>query len=314
MYHGWGRRRRYFEGWYFKLVNAGESAALAIIPGISMNETGERHAFIQVMDGKNCTAQYHRFDAGAFVPSPHRFELMLGPNFFSAEKIALDLPGLQGEISFAQTTPWPKMLGAPGIMGWYSFVPFMECFHGVVSLNHRLQGALEMTATGATSATAIDFTGGKGYIEKDWGRSFPRAYVWMQTNHFDSADNASLLASVAHIPWLGSYFIGFISGFWLEGRLFRFATYTGARQHLEIDVESVRLIFKNPKTELRIEARQAAGTALRSPLSGEMTGKINESLQAGIRAELLEDGRRIFEGTARTGGLEVAGDVEILVD
>ncbi|MEZ4893124.1 MAG: tocopherol cyclase family protein [Saprospiraceae bacterium] len=32
----------------------------------------------------------------------------------------------------------------------------------------------------------LDFTGGKGYMEKDWGRSFPSAYFWMQTNHFRS--------------------------------------------------------------------------------------------------------------------------------
>ena len=307
MYHGWGRKRRYFEGWYFKLVSADERAALAIIPGISMDQAGNGHAFIQVMDGKACTARYHRFPATDFVPAARSFEVKLGGNYFSGQKIRLDLPNLHGEIQFQEPQAWPKMLGAPGIMGWYSFVPFMECFHGVVSLHHHLNGVLN------TDGDPIDFAGGKGYIEKDWGRSFPRAYVWMQTNHFDTADRASLMASVAHIPWLGSYFIGFISGFWLDGRLFRFATYTGARKYLEISDQSVSLIFKNPKTELRIRAHQAPGTALRSPISGEMTGKINESLQATIYAELLENGRQIFSGTARTAGLEVAGAVDILM-
>ncbi len=308
MYHGWGRTRRYFEGWYFKLVSADESTALAVIPGISMDEHGNRHAFVQVMDGKACTAAYHRFDAGNFQPSPRRFELQLGSNFFSSEKITLDLPGLTGEVAFHNPAPWPKMLGAPGIMGWYSFVPFMECFHGVVSLHHGLEGTLRL------GDQRIDLSGGRGYIEKDWGRSFPRAYVWMQTNHFDTHDRASMLASVAHIPWLTGHFIGFISGFWLDGRLFRFATYTGARKYLELGEDSVTLVFKNPRTELRLHAKQAPGTALVSPISGEMTGKINESLQAIVHAELLENGRRIFEGTARTAGLEVAGAVEVLLE
>jgi hypothetical protein len=199
------------------------------------------------------------------------------------------------------------MLGAPGIMGWYSFVPFMECFHGVLSLQHRLEGSLKM------GGKQLDFTAGKGYSEKDWGRSFPRAYVWMQSNHFDTNDRASLMASVAHIPWLRSYFIGFISGFWLDGRLLRFATYTGAKQYLKLDSDRLTLIFKNPKTELRIQAQQAPGTALQSPISGEMTGKINESLQANLQVELLENGHRIFEGSTRTAGLEVAGEVDILL-
>ena len=74
----------------------------------------------------------------------------------------------------------------------------------------------------------------------------------------------------------------------------------------------MHLIFKNKKNELRIVARQAPGTALHAPISGEMTGKINESLQAEIQAELLEKGKRIFEGTAQTSGLEVAGEIQVL--
>lgn len=336
-FQGWGRTNQYFEGWYFKLVSADEQHAMAFIPGISMGENGDSHAFIQVMDGKACKAEYHHFDSAEFRPSKHGFEVFVGNNFFSSEKIVLDLPGISGEIHFKNNTPWPKMLGAPGIMGWYSFVPFMECNHGIVSLHHQLEGALHLStnppilpAEALVKAgnnppitnlpitnppitnPPITFSGGKGYIEKDWGSSFPRAYVWMQSNHFDSNDRASMMASAAYIPWLGSHFIGFISGMWLEDKLFKFATYTGARKFLKIKEDSVELVFKNPKTELRILANQAAGTTLVTPLSGEMKGKIQESLQATLRVELLENGQRIFEGTGRNAGLEVAGKVEIL--
>ena len=129
-FQGWGRTHKYFEGWYFKLISPDEKHAFAFIPGIAMAENGEKHAFIQVMDGKACTAEYHRFDATEFRTSEQGFEVSVGNNFFSAEEIRLDLPGISGNIRFKNTTPWPKMLGAPGIMGWYSFVPFMECNHG----------------------------------------------------------------------------------------------------------------------------------------------------------------------------------------
>ena len=305
-FHGWGIKRRYFEGWYFKIVSPDEQHALALIPGLSVGENGESHAFIQVMDGKACQAHYFRFDSHEFQPSTSKFELRLGNNFFSAHSMRLDLPGFQGEIKFKNPVTWPKMLGAPGIMGWYGFVPFMECNHGVVSMQHGLVGKIDRPEA------VLDFSGGKGYIEKDWGRSFPRAYVWMQTNHFSSSDRASLLASVAHIPWLRSHFIGFISGFWLDGRLYRFATYTGAKKHLEIGENTVTLIFKNRHEELRLLATQAAGTALVSPLQGEMTGKINESLQATVQVELLLGGQRVFEDTGRNAGLELAGEVDVL--
>ncbi len=305
-FQGWGRTQHYFEGWYFKIVSRDERCAMAFIPGISMGKGGEAHAFVQVMYGSECRSAYHRFEAGDFGSYVHSFQVAVGGNQFSAEKMSLQLPDIQGEIHFKNTNPWPKMLGAPGIMGWYSFAPFMECKHGIVSLHHELEGTLRI------DGREIDFSGGKGYTEKDWGTSFPRAYVWMQSNHFDTHDRVSLMASVAHIPWLHSHFIGFISGFWLDGQLFKFATYTGARKHLKITDEHVELIFKNRKTELRILASQAPGTALASPLTGEMTGKINESLQATMQVELLENGRRIFEGNGRHAGLEVAGEVEVL--
>lgn len=305
-YHGWGRTHRYFEGWYFKVVSRDERCAMAFIPGISMGVHGEQHAFVQVMYGSECRSAYHRLEVGDFVPAQDRFEVALGNNRFSASSIDLDLPGISGALHFRDTQPWPKMLGAPGIMGWYSFVPFMECNHGVVSLHHQLEGTLLI------DGKEVDFNGGKGYIEKDWGSSFPRAYAWMQSNHFDTCDRASLMASVAHIPWLFSHFIGYISGFWLEGRLFKFATYTGAKKHLRMDETGLELVFQSARTELRIAARQAPGTALASPLSGEMTGKINESLQATLHVELMDHKQRIFEGTGRHAGLEVAGDTAVL--
>ncbi len=308
-YHGWGRTQRYFEGWYYKIVSPGGDLAMAFIPGIAMSEAGEQHAFVQVMDGTHCRADYHQFTAADFQPAADRFALNLGGNFFSAEKMRLDLPGVQGEINFHNTVPWPKMLGAPGIMGWYSFVPFMECNHGVVSMHHTLEGSLRLSMPGGGSRL-VDFTGGKGYLEKDWGRSFPQAYVWMQSNHFDQHEQASLMASVAHIPWLNSHFVGFISGLWLEGRLFKFATYTGAKKYLEVGEDTATLIFKNPHTELRILARHGPGSALLFPITGDMTGKINESLQATLEVELLENGRRIFAATGRHAGLELAGEVQ----
>jgi hypothetical protein len=80
-------------------------------------------------------------------------------------------------------------------MGPYSFAPFMECNHGILSMDHRLSGSL--TVDEDTAA----YVGGRGYIEKDWGRGFPSGYIWTQSNHFEE-EEVSISASVARIPWL----------------------------------------------------------------------------------------------------------------
>lgn len=310
MYHGWGRDRNYFEGWYFKVVDPAERYAFAFIPGISHGSERESHSFIQVLDGKKPQAYYHQFQAGDFQPAPDRFAVRLGGNFFSGERLQLDLPGLQGELLFRDLYPWPKMLGAPGIMGWYSFVPFMECYHGVVSVNHRIEGDLKV------DGKKIDFSGGKGYTEKDWGQSFPSSWIWMQTNHFDEERHVSLSASVARIPWVGSHFIGYIVGFLLGERLYRFATYTGAQMQIALNTEekTVHLVFRDQRYTLEITAYHGTVGALVSPISGNMTGKVNESMNAVVDVVLYDGRTVIFQGRGRNAGLEVAGPVEELLE
>lgn len=307
MYHGWGKEKNYFEGWYFKIVDPTERFAFALIPGISFDKEGNKHAFIQVMDGKKRTAAYHNFPAEEFIPSTENFHLQLGKNQFSSKGLQLDLPEIKGEISLIDTTPWPKMLGAPGVMGWYSFVPFMECYHGVVSLFHRLSGGMEINGEN------VDFTGGIGYVEKDWGRSFPSSWIWMQTNHFDHDSPVSLMASVANIPWLGTSFVGYLVGFYFEGKLHRFATYTGAKRKTTLGENTVYLSFKDSTYRLEITAHQAKGTDLVSPISGEMAGKVNESMEAIVDLEFYKNEELIFKSQGRNTGMEIAGSYQELL-
>lgn len=307
-YHGWGQSPPYFEGWYFKMVDAQERYTFAVIPGISIGKAEDSHAFIQVLDGKQCRASYHQFPIAAFQPSDQRFEVRLGNNLFSRERLILDLPELSGELRIENPVAWPKMLGAPGVMGWYSFVPFMQCYHGVVSMHHTFQGNLKVYGEDT------DFNGGKGYIEKDWGRSFPACWIWTQSNHFDDPQPTSLMASVAKIPWLGNYFIGFIVGFLHGEKLYRFATYTGAQMKASLSENTVHIAFKNKQRQrLEIIAHQAEGSDLRSPLSGTMTGKVNESMKATLEVALYENEKLIFSGIGRNAGLELAGPVELLL-
>jgi len=305
-YHGWGRARNYFEGWYFKIVSPCERYAFALIPGISMDGGGQQHAFIQLLDGKACTSAYHEFPHEAFQPLPNRFEVQLGPNRFTDQGFNVSLPELDGELRFHGNTPWPATLGAPGIMGWYAFVPFMECYHGIVSLHHKLEGTLNVYGK------PVDFTGGIGYIEKDWGRSFPSSWIWMQTNHLDNTQEACFMASVARIPWLGNHFVGYLAGLQLDGQLWAFTTYNNARLAVTLDeaAKAVHLQLDRRGVSLEITARQKGGTgSLAAPISGAMTGKVSESLQSSVYIRLKERGRTLYEGEGRHAGLEVAGPV-----
>lgn len=79
-FQGWGKKNSYFEGWYFKIVSDDASHALAIIPGIAMDAEGNRHAFIQVLDGKKRSATYHSFPFEAFLADVNRFAVRIEEN------------------------------------------------------------------------------------------------------------------------------------------------------------------------------------------------------------------------------------------
>ncbi|MEM1357842.1 MAG: tocopherol cyclase family protein, partial [Bacteroidota bacterium] len=301
-FQGWGRRRRYFEGWYFKIVIPEKKLAYAFIPGISYDEKGQGHAFLQVLDGVAATSAYYRYATELFQPTEDHFSLQLGPHFFSAERLTIDLPELQVELQFSEVHPWPKRPLAPGVMGWYGFVPRMQCYHGLVSFYHELRGSV--TVRGISHSAS----GGTGYIEKDWGSGFPDAWVWCQSNHLTGTDRpASLMASVASIPWLRSSFVGFLATFLFEGELHLFTTWAWAQvQTSFLEQGGVELRFSAPDKELIVTGRAAAGGDLISPIAGAMTGKINESLQAELGVIFTRNGEVEYEGTASWAGLEVS--------
>ena len=309
MYQGWGNTRKYFEGWYFKVVNANETKAFAFIPGISMNLSGEKQAFIQVLDGRKKSAIFFPFEASLFLPSGTDFRVNVGNNFFSANRMKLDLPSVTGELAFSDNREWPNPWYSPGIMGPYTFAPFMECNHGIVSLDHSITGSLVI------DGEITDFTGGRGYIEKDWGHSFPSAYIWMQSNHF-SAPGISFKASVARIPWLTGNFTGFISGLLFDNRLYSFTEYGGGRLiRLAVTGSGVQMEFRSRTHILNLTAPTDTATPLASPVRGFMGGRIEESMTSVISLTLSEklSGRVIFTGEGRNASIEVSGDTKTLM-
>lgn len=315
VFHGRHVRPPFFEGWYFKLVDRDNRDAMIAIPGVYLTaEPGGSHAFVQVMDGRSGRSDYYPYPLAEFSALPGEFNLKVGPNEFSAGRVRLDLAGgalpVRGEVQLVGWQPWPVSLLSPGIMGWYAWVPAMECYHGVLSLDHGLRGEMEI------DGRLVDFDGGRGYCEKDWGKAFPRAWVWMQSNHF-SHPGVSLTASIAVIPWMGTAFNGFITGLLLDGRLYRFATYTGARvEQLQTGPDSIHWVLADRRYRLEITARRAQGGNLQAPTRAAMDRRIIETLNARIEVRLFarspQGDRLLFEDEGLTAGLEAVGDLQLL--
>jgi tocopherol cyclase len=292
--------RKYFEGWYYKVVDPAEKYAFAFIPGRSVNSSSP-HSFIQLNDGNSGQAHYLEFGRQEF--SQRGEAVRIGENRFSPDRIRLniDRPGItaRGELQFRNVTGWPW----PGAMGPFVFAPFMECYHGILSFNSSITGRLEI------NGELINFSDGKGYVEKDWGHSMPTAWFWAQSNHFDEA-GVSLSVSVARVPYLSFSFSGLLIGWLFRGHLFKFTTYNRSRiRHFRINGDKVSLAVENKHYLLEIEADAAGGAVLSSPILGEMRGWIKESLRSAVKVSFyaLQHGERelIFRGEGRNAGIEI---------
>jgi hypothetical protein len=297
------RKKHYFEGWYFKNVTQDLTYTFSFIPGVSLVEN-DPHAFIQIMSGHTGSTDYIRYPLDEFRWDKRRLFLQVGSSTFTGKGIILNIRSegiiLTGQIDFYNMINYPKSIFSPGIMGWYSFVPFMECNHGIVSVNHDLRGEISI------NRNVIDFNNGKGYIEKDWGVSFPEAWIWIQSNNFKEHDT-SFSFSIAKIPWLGRFFIGFIAFLYVNKKFYLFSTYNKSifseNNH---NKEIIEITLRNKKNILKIRVIKNSFGDLRAPVSGEMSRRIKESVDSEVHLQLFDKHHNPeYEGTGKSVGLEI---------
>lgn len=310
MFQGNRKTKKYFEGWYFKMVSADGSAILSVIPGISISQNGEeQHAFIQIIDGKTASTFYYSYPIEEFRFSKKKFAIRIGDNYFSKDRVILDIQddstSIKGDIYISDRVNLSlNKKRKKGIMGWYRFVPFMQCYHGVVSLNHNLNGII------IKDHKIFNFDNGRGYIEKDWGKSMPSDWIWIQSNNFNSK-NTSFMLSVANIPWLGNSFTGFLGFFLHDSTVHRFGTYTQAKLHLEPpNSDTIKITIKDKKYTYNIETYRNKSGLLRAPVNGLMDRRIAESIDARLLLS-VEDrkGNIIFQDSTSIAGLEIVGNI-----
>ncbi len=307
-YQGGNVARRYFEGWYYKQVDAAASRSLALIPGVSFSPDGTAmHAFVQVVPSGG-TAHYFTFAVEEFRADPGPpFKISVGASEFSRDGIKVDLDdghrSIRGELRFRGWTPWPVRPFSPGIMGPFRFVPGMETYHGVLSMDHDVDGQLVL------DGETISFAGGRGYTEKDWGRSFPSSWIWAQSNTFEEP-GTSLMLSVAKIPWMSGAFVGSIAGLLLDGELHRFATYTGAKVRcIETGENAAHVTIGDRREQIEVHLTGCDTLILKAPVLGAMEGHDAESLGGTLDVTLrsVRGGRASvrYRGVGRQAGIEI---------
>lgn len=288
-FHGENKTGPYFEGWYFKCRQA-DGSTVALIPALHIDDSGRRSASVQVIaPGGVWWLEYPQEE---FSASQQQLRVQLGNNLFSESGITLKIekPGISvhGTLQFG-----PFLRLESDIMGPFRFLPNMECTHGVISMAHSLQGQLVL------NGTALDFSGGTGYIETDRGRAFPNRYLWTQCTF----PGGSLMLSIASIPFAGLRFTGCICAIVYKGEEYRLATYRGVRVERWSDDGAV---IRQGKYRLQIDVLEKQPQPLRAPVNGIMGRTIHESVCTRVRCRFWCGDRLLFYRTDDHGSFEYA--------
>ena len=287
-FHGDRKHGAFFEGWYLKHQKDGRM--LALIPACHRDRQGRPSVSLQVVTGERAWSM--DVPLSQFRVARNRFAVAVGGSRFTEAGVVLDVEGedlrLTGELRYGPFQPLES-----DIMGPFRLIPGLQCHHGILSLSHRVEGAVVL------NGETWDFTGGSGYIEKDWGRSFPRAYLWAQC----SWPGSCVVAAAADVPLGLRCVTGCICVVWHGGREYRLATYRGAR--VEEERPGYLRVRQGPYT-LEVELLGGRGLDLRAPVLGEMdTRTIRECPAGRVRCVFRREGRLLFSRVGQ-GGFEWA--------
>lgn len=294
----------YFEGWYIKQSLPVSKKSIAFIPGISLSEP--KHAFIQIND-ETGTTYYVSYPLELFSWNKNEFRVSIGNSVFSRHGAKIEIEdndvNVHGILEFKGGSLFRGSLLAPGMMGPLTFLPFLECYHGVVSMNHFVDGIIVI------NGVTLDFKSGKGYIEKDWGSSFPEKWIWMHANSFSNADRSCML-SIAQIPWLGRSFTGFTGFLHETDTTSILATWSGARiTNFSQSHNDINVSIKDRDFTIQIYCRMLEAGELKAPVKGRMSRTIKESIQAEMSITKTDrKGTVLYEDHSSNAGLEITGD------
>lgn len=293
------RNNNYFEGWYFK--NSLNNFTVSFIPGINIKDNN-KSCFIQIIT--NVDSYYITYNFNDFTFSHKPFFIKIKNNYFSEDKIIIDINETNLKISstlhFSGNIKLAKKFISPNVMGPFSYIPNMECNHALLSLHHYINGSFKI------NNSLYTFNNGIGYIEKDWGTSFPQSYIWCQGNHFFNNSSASFFLSIASIPFKLFSFIGFICVFYLNEKEYRFTTYNGSKiEYYKIVDNYINITLSNNKYKIIITANNNNFSKLLAPKNGNMCTHVSESVDSEIYITLLEKGNIIFNGSSINCGIEI---------
>ncbi|MCB9778601.1 MAG: hypothetical protein H6742_08580 [Alphaproteobacteria bacterium] len=322
-------QRRFYEGWYLRLTDADQGESFGLIYGIAHDrgapDGGAGYLIaLSAADGERAwtrvpvartSAPHGVYDISigeADGPLYGHIDADGGRGWFQAGPDDGDRP-VAWDLALTPTRTWTARHDSP--MGWVQRWKGFQTYWHVVALQARVSGTVRF------GDRSVHFDDALGYVERNWGRVFPRDWMWLQAGSFvDPATGAprdgALSASGGHVPLAGP--IGTkagIVGYWDGDAMHHFATHTGQKVRLRYAPGDWEVVARGGGEKLVVRAGIDPDALV--PIAGPTRDGVQdvaiESLDGRLVVELFRRarpfGRWRLQHRAESGlaGVEVGG-------
>lgn len=293
-------KETFFEGWYLRQTFEDSSLNFSVIFGIH-KEREKREAFIQLIH-YTLGSFYFAYPYESFSYQKNPLYIQIEENYFSEKELVLNIQKekIQIHINFMFSS-WKDIKRtwyAPTIMGPFSYLKKLECYHEIVSLSHNVKGRYQIN-----DLKYLDIQG-RGYIEKDFGTSFPKSYLWCQCHTFENK-NTNLFLSIATVP-IGKLNIkGHIAILDFNQEEIRFATYLASKAKYQVQEDLIIAELTSSKYRLQVTLQPNHAYELIAPKNSAMNHKMKESIETNIKIALFQDGKLIYQDNALGAAMEL---------
>ena len=309
LYHGHDQYTNFFEGWYFKIVDATGRYSLDFIPGISRTEDAKKHhSFIQVIDLVNHSYHYCKYSVDDFYSNNRHLKVNIGLNEFSFHKIYVDFEKFHGLLYLGPPKKWPHTKRSPNMMRLLNYIPFLESHSHVCAIDGNIEeGHLKI------GNQIIDFSNGKYYIEKNWRKSHPTPRIGIQSNYFEDG-RATLTCSLEIIPLpIIKEFLGFEIGVTVDQKFYSFTTANHSKLNISFFDRDILLCVTKDNVQLILKTKSKSEDFIDcQELNHQNTSFLYEAiLNAEVELTLLnkKNNTLIYHGIGKACGIKYRGDL-----
>lgn len=300
LFHSKLKRSRFFECWEHKLISEDGQDILIVIGVIILGK--EKLCYNEVIDGKSGKSYLVKYPINDYKPKNN--ECRYANTTFSKDGIELNLEDdefrISGRITFGDLKKFPSNIFSPGLMSYYSFLPFMESYFSLISLHHSINGKITI------NNNVYNFDNGSSYIEKGWGKKFPDSWLMIHCNTFTES-NSSFFLTASPVKVLGATIIG-IQCYIMDGeKLINFSTYKKGKitQFKRVN-KTLNIELKNKTHHLDITVIPKKYGRMRVPSFRNKELYVLESSDSIVYINLLQNNNIIqsFEGKNASYTLE----------